>query len=705
MSARNRICASAVRNTGRAPSRTAAGARVANSRQPAPCLPEALERRRLLTTASLVGTTLTITGDAAADNISISVSSGNLVVTDSTDSPSQVYSGAESGVTAIIVNAGGGNDMVTVQSTVPSTKLVTLRGDGDNDALTGGPGNDTLEGGAGDDTLAGGAGNDTYKYSGAGDLGSDSITENPIVPGPDNSVDTLDFTTLAQGIRSDTSSRGAGLDISLTTTQDVSLDPNTLAVLLRLTLSSGTGIENVLGTPYTDNITGNDRNNRIEGRNGNADKLYAADGNDTVDGGAGDADCVHGEEGNDVEYGGAGNADSVGHDFFGSGGRDDSGNDTIYGGSGNDSCGGDSGADVVYGELGNDYVLGGSENDTLYGGGGMDTVWAGSGQDLVFGESSSTGSSNLGTTYNDFLYGESEADTLYGNDGNDYIDGGSENDRAYGDFASVSVNYLDEGDDTLVGAGGNDTLQGDSSGITYGYGNGNDSLDGGDGMDSLVGDGGGGFMADGDWTRSTYGYGVYGKDTLEGGAGDDTLKGENDSDVYVFEGWSTDALGTDYVVEDDPVFSSTNWQNDMGRDLLEFTNLAPSTSGITVNVSSTSTQVVTTSQLSLLLSHGGGIEDVNGSDSGNDLITGNYQNNVLRGGGGNDTLYGGSGNDTLWGDWGNDVLYGEGGNDLFQAQDGDFDTLYGGLGTDTARATTDRDDGIDSIPLNDIENL
>jgi Ca2+-binding RTX toxin-like protein len=745
-------------------------ARAAQPVHPAvlPLAPEPLERRRLLSSGALAGGVWTITGDAVADTLTITVNGSNLEAKDGGVLVTGDGSVLATSVNTIVVNAGDGGDTVTNSTSKPST----LNGENGSDALNGGTGDDTLEGGAGNDTLAGGTGNDTYKFSGSGDLGSDSITENPIVPGPDASVDVFDFTGLGEGIRSDTWTRGNGLDISLTTTQDVALDPSTSAVLLQLTLSSGTGIENVLGTPYVDNITGNGRNNRLEGRD-STDMLYAADGNDTVDGGNGDADCVHGEEGNDVEYGGAGDFDSVGHDSFGSGGHDDSGNDTIYGGSGDDrngggggGLGGDSGADVIYGDAGNDEISGGSENDVIYGGTGQDTAWAGSGADLVFGESSSTGSANGGITYNDSLMGESEADTLYGNEGNDYVDGGSENDRVYGDFATVTNNSLNEGDDTLVGAAGNDTLQGDSGNITYGYGYGNDSLDGGDGMDSLVGDGGQGFLANNTVGSSTYGYGIFGQDTLEGGAGDDTLKGENDADVYVFEtSSSTDTLGTDQVVEDHPTLSSTNPASDFGRDVLDFTNLVPSTAGATVNISLTTTQVVTTGQLSLLLTSSTGIEDVIGSAAGNDNITGNSLGNILRGlagddtldggtsndtvygGDGNDTIfagtgddkaygdvgndlmygndgndllyggdnsdtiYGGNHNDTLWGDDaalltpGSDALYGEAGNDLFRTNDGGvMDILSGGIGTDTASLASGHRDSSDLNPLGDIEN-
>jgi Ca2+-binding RTX toxin-like protein len=75
------------------------------------------------------------------------------------------------------VNAGGGNDSITVARTVPAP--VTLRGGPGNDRLVGGAGDDRLIGGAGDDTLIGRAGNDTL-FGGPGD--------DRLIGGPGNDV-------------------------------------------------------------------------------------------------------------------------------------------------------------------------------------------------------------------------------------------------------------------------------------------------------------------------------------------------------------------------------------------------------------------------------------------------------------------------------------------------------------------------------------
>lgn len=63
------------------------------------------------------------------------------------------------------VNAGGGNDSVTVAREISIP--VTMRGGAGNDTLVGGSGPDKLLGGPGDDRLVGGPGNDVL-YGGPG---------------------------------------------------------------------------------------------------------------------------------------------------------------------------------------------------------------------------------------------------------------------------------------------------------------------------------------------------------------------------------------------------------------------------------------------------------------------------------------------------------------------------------------------------------
>jgi len=164
-----------------------------------------------------------------------------------------------------------------------------ILGDEGDDYLDGGAGNDLLAGGAGIDTLIGGSGDDTLKGGG----GADTLT------GGDGS-DTASYYGLTTGIL-----------VYLYAGQD----------------SAGahlSGIENVTGSSFNDNLVGD----------ANANVLTGGDGNDYMDGGAGD-DTLYGGEGNDTLYG------QAGHDVMYGGNGDDDFSDfyddaIMIGGAGND---------------------------------------------------------------------------------------------------------------------------------------------------------------------------------------------------------------------------------------------------------------------------------------------------------------------------------------------------------------------------------
>jgi Ca2+-binding RTX toxin-like protein len=133
-----------------------------------------------------------------------------------------------------------------------------LVGGGGDDLLDGQGGDDTLEGGAGNDTLTGGTGNDRFVFAGS-NLGSDVVNE-----AANADSDTLDFSQFA-----------SPLNLSLASTAAKAFGAN-----LTLTLSDGTGIENVVGTAFSDSITGNTRDNVLEGGGGD-DQLAGGAGSDT----------------------------------------------------------------------------------------------------------------------------------------------------------------------------------------------------------------------------------------------------------------------------------------------------------------------------------------------------------------------------------------------------------------------------------------
>ncbi|MGF1535850.1 MAG: CHRD domain-containing protein [Elainellaceae cyanobacterium] len=99
------------------------------------------------------------------------------------------------------------------------------------------------------------------------------------------------------------------------------------------------------------------------------------------------------------------------------------------------------------------------------------------------------------------------------------------------------------------------------------------------------------------------------------------------------------------------------------------------------------------------------IENVNGSATGDDDISGNDSVNVLNGQGGGDVLNGEGGDDTLLGGDGDDTLLGGIGNDEIDGGAGDdtasFDDLDVGVSVDLAAGTAERETGFE-IAIEDL---
>jgi serralysin len=124
-------------------------------------------------------------------------------------------------------------------------------------------------------------------------------------------------------------------------------------------------IEDLWGSPGSDEMIGNGADNLMVGSGGN-DTITGNDGADTLSGNLG-ADAISGGNGNDAIV--------AGQD-----------NDTINGDAGDDILvSGNKGNDVVSGNAGNDFLTGGQDNDTLFGGDGNDTLSGDFGQDILIG--------------------------------------------------------------------------------------------------------------------------------------------------------------------------------------------------------------------------------------------------------------------------------------------------------------------------------
>ncbi len=504
-------------------------------------------------------------------------------------------------------------------------------------------GNDTLVGSVGDDILNGFDGDDILE----GRAGADVLNGG-------NGIDTVTYANAESFVRVFISGGGNPFGESVGDTY--------------------TSIENIIGSNFSDYLSGNGQNNRIYGGNGDdalygfgglgsTSYLYGGNGIDTLLGSLG-ADVMDGGEGeNTVSYylsaegvtislidpsantgWAAGDTYVNIQDVIGT-----NANDLIYGN--NDFINqlqGQDGDDILYG-VGSAYTV-------LIGGAGADQLHAGTGGNLIDYETATAGVTasmanpeiNTGDAAGDTyfgLYGHDLAgspydDVLYGDDGNNNIIGDPE-----------LVVYIRSGVDRLYGNGGDDTLDGGPNG---------DVLDGGTGFDaaayqislsgvhaylgspgSNMGDAAGDTYVSIEALIGSNFNDVLGGDasnnSLFSYAGNDELRGEDGDDLLV------GGEGADRLV------------GGAGTDLAVYSE---STIGLNINMSSP--------QFSTGVALGDTYVEVEGIFGTNfaDQISGNDFANILRGESGNDILGGAGGNDTLIGGAGADQMDGGAGYNI-----------------------------------------
>ena len=165
----------------------------------------------------------------------------------------------------------------------------TLRGGGGDDALYGGSGDDALNGDAGDDVLFGGPGNDRLD----GGIGDDMLIGGA---GGDSFIG---------GDGEDTVSYANALDEKITvdltrTASQSAADANNPSYSDGDYFPDG-DVENVIGSPRGDTITGNNLDN----------KLWGGPGADTLDGGQGGDNTIDGGPGGDTIVGSLVGLDTV----------------------------------------------------------------------------------------------------------------------------------------------------------------------------------------------------------------------------------------------------------------------------------------------------------------------------------------------------------------------------------------------------------
>ena len=337
-----------------------------------------------------------------------------------------------------------------LRGTEKNEEIVGMEGD---DSLFGFGGDDTLDGGPGNDLLVGGMGADTLMGGADGEDGDGGI-----IP----YEDTISYNVSP-----------AGVTINLTdgTARGGDAEGDTIVDTV-----AGDRVENVVGSPYDDMLTGNRYNNKLWGLGGN-DELNGERGNDELYGGSGD-DELNGGRNNDTLEGGTG-ADVL---------TGDDGNDTAsYAGSvmgvtvrlhNSKFMGGDAMGDSFGGMVTVEYTVADEDEDetdheamlpdisNLTGSGMADvlagdmrdnTIKGGGGDDIIFGGPSPTGATGVNDDTNiDMLYGEGGNDMIFGGAGGDTLDGGAGDDTLVGGA----------GDDTYYGGAGSDMIYADADDMT-----------------------------------------------------------------------------------------------------------------------------------------------------------------------------------------------------------------------------------------------
>ncbi len=643
----------------------------------------------------------------------------------------------------------------------PESTINNINGTGNtlDNTLIGNSGVNTLDGGTGADVMQGGSGNDVYVVDDPGDL----VIETDNINNPKNDgtgyilIDWVDLVqssisyTLTDFVENLQLTGSADLDGTGNTLDNViyantgdnvlngganSLIVNgvqnpdeyaalqgdtvsylfgaTAGVTVSLALSTaqdtyGSGVdtligfENLTGSAYSDELTGDAGNNVLNGgsdlrnftgNNSGADILRGGDGNDSyiVDGGDTVIETNTSLTQIDTVFSwvdfrlpdnvenlrllpftrvyptpSSPNINAIGNAL----------NNSLIGNAGNNILDGGSGADQMYGGLGDDtYIvdnIGDVVNDTLpFPGstpGGTDTVRSTISYTLGTGieKLQLMGSANLDGKGNEL------GNFLWANRGNNTLDGAAGTDTLSYEFGARSGITIDlrstqaqatggSGFDTLLNI---ENLTGSSFNDFIIGTDGSNVLDGGRGIDTVS------FaFAPGKVTVTLGGLGTSG--SASGGSGSDSLLNFENVIGSAFDDFLVGTGGNNLI------------DGGAGIDTVSYETATPppttgatTGAGVVVNLTTTTAQNTGGSGYDTLL----GIENVTGSKF-DDHLTGTSDANVLSGLAGADTLLGGAGDDLLDGGAGDDFLDGGSGTDLLDGGAGN-DFLDGGSGTDT----------------------
>ena len=459
-----------------------------------------------------------------------------------------------SGVEFVQMDIGDGNATTfTVQAGLTGGATNDLIvGDSGSETITGNDGHDLIYGNGGLDNLSGGAGND-FLQGGTG---------NDIIDGGGD-VDTVDLSNAFFGVTIDLNDAGVQ-------TLGGGLGDDTI-----------TNIENVRGSAFTDSITGDGNDNRIDGGDGD-DFISGGGGNDTFVFGSFDGSgVVHFDDssGDDTLILGTRGEDAIAIDFWFF--KNETDLEIRY------EFGGNPTGELAF--VTNQFLSAAPVVENF--------VFSGNPEVTYIAEDTATSGNDLIVSANSSLDA-----TITGGDGDDALFGGVANDLLQGDA----------GNDMLIGADGNDVLQG---------GAGNDELFGGDGDDSM--DGGAG------------------DDIFMIGSGNDTISDSGGVD-FIEMSSSESLIGAERVGNDLEIStfgSTTTIVNHFAGQAVEF--IEEGGFDDVVFLASTSTEG--TSFEDIVAGTSG--DDTLSGFGEHDHLFGAAGNDILIGGGGEDFLQGGSGDD------------------------------------------------------------
>ena len=476
-------------------------------------------------------------------------------------------------VETAVITGGDANNIIDASAFTLGP--VTLIGGVGNDTLRGGGGDDSLQGGAGDDFYAGGAGGDFYRFDTPVGVENETL-DDPSTDGRD----VLDF---------------SGVDSALT----INLAGPTLVAGATLNINAlpGTVLDDVVGTAFDDDITGNDRPNLIDGGPG-SDTLRGGDGGDLyvfrVEAAPQDDVIVEDPDATGLD---ALDFRALTADQPLTAMLDDPANLASYAGN-------TVRADAASGDV--EAVLGGAGDDLFVDSAGFNVFAGGAGDDrYVFNPVA-------------VATGEFVIENL--DEGNDTLDLGRTSAGYVVELFSANLaasplhNIAGTADtiENVVGSDGDDQIFGSDADNVIDARAGDDTIIAGNGAD-----------------------------TLTGGPGSDTFDGGPGSDLYVFV--DPEAAETDTLVDAG------------GRDALDFSALS---AGVSVNLdpSRPTTTLATSALLTVIDPSKARFEQVTGTNS-DDTLGGSGGDDTLIGLGGNDTLSDGAGDDLLDGGAGDDVYF------------------------------------------------